>query len=113
MIQFDPKTGNTRKIRRVGRDSCWKKLRRKANELAWLIETGRTQRVVFAQYEKKRKELHRSMDRRDYHVNDLYKDSGHRKTPKPMPVALPLTSRYPYINGRLSRNKLSVLYIGS
>jgi len=76
MIQFDPKTGNTRKIRRVGRDSCWKKLRRKANELAWLIETGRTQRVVFAQYEKKRKELHRSMDRRDYHVNDLYKDSG-------------------------------------
>ncbi|OLQ00123.1 hypothetical protein AK812_SmicGene17261 [Symbiodinium microadriaticum] len=62
MIQFDPKTGNTRKIRRVGRDSCWKKLRRKANELAWLIETGRTQRVVFAQYEKKRKELHRSFN---------------------------------------------------
>jgi len=76
MIQFDPKTGNTRKIRRVGNDSWWKKLRRKANELAWLIETGRTQRVVFAQYEKKRKELHSRMDRRDYHVNDLYKTSG-------------------------------------
>lgn len=44
MIQFDPKTGNTRKIRRVGRDSWWKRFRRKVNELAWLIETGRTQR---------------------------------------------------------------------
>lgn len=76
MIQFDPKTGNTRKIRRVGRDSWWKRFRRKVNELAWLIETGRTQRVVFAQYEQKRKELHSRMDRRDYHVSDLYKDSG-------------------------------------
>lgn len=76
MIQFDPKTGNTRKIRRVGRDSWWKRFRRKVNELAWLIETGRTQRVVFAQYEQKRKELHSRMDRRDYHVSELYKDSG-------------------------------------
>jgi len=76
MIQFDPKTGNTRKIRRVGRDSWWKRFRRKVNELAWLIETGRTQRVVFAQYEQKRKELHSRMDRRDYHVSELYKESG-------------------------------------
>lgn len=76
MIQFDPKTGNTRKIRRVGRDSLWKRFRRKVNEWAWLIETGRTTRVVFAQYEQKRKELHSRMDRRDYHVTDLYKDNG-------------------------------------
>eukprot|EP00913_Durusdinium_trenchii_P021898 g20576.t2 len=68
MIQFDPKTGNTRKIRRVGRDSLWKRFRRKVNEWAWLIETGRTTRVVFAQYEQKRKELHSRMDRRDYHA---------------------------------------------
>ncbi|CAJ1355532.1 unnamed protein product [Effrenium voratum] len=76
MIQFDPKTGNTRKIRRVGTDSIWSRIKRKANELAWLIETGRTQRVVFAQYEQRRRELHRGMDRRDYNVTDMYKDHG-------------------------------------
>lgn len=76
MIQFDPKTGNCRKIQRIGKDSFWKKCLRKGNELARLIETGRTQRVVFAQYESKREELYKGMGRPDYNVCNYYKDKG-------------------------------------
>mmetsp|Transcript_9443 Transcript_9443/g.16759 ORF Transcript_9443/g.16759 Transcript_9443/m.16759 type:complete len:711 (-) Transcript_9443:92-2224(-) len=76
MIQFDPKTGNSRNIRRLGHDSVWQKLRRKANEISRLIETGRTQRVVFATYEKERQKLHKGMDRPDYNVCNMYKETG-------------------------------------
>ncbi|CAE7556762.1 unnamed protein product, partial [Symbiodinium natans] len=46
------------------------------NELAVWLETGKQARVIFAQYEQKRKELQSRLDRRDYHVSDLYKQSG-------------------------------------
>eukprot|EP00933_Yihiella_yeosuensis_P039485 TRINITY_DN3352_c2_g1_i1.p1 TRINITY_DN3352_c2_g1~~TRINITY_DN3352_c2_g1_i1.p1 ORF type:complete len:806 (+),score=130.17 TRINITY_DN3352_c2_g1_i1:105-2522(+) len=76
MIQFDPKTGNTRKIRRIGPNTFWDRLKRRVQEMARLIETGRTQRFAFAQYEQKRKELHRGMDRPDYDVSSYYHDTG-------------------------------------
>lgn len=76
MIQFDPKTGNCRKIRRIGPNGFWQTLKRKANEIARLIETGRSQRVVFAQYERKRQELHKGIDQIDYNVCDYYHEEG-------------------------------------
>jgi len=76
MIQFDPKTGNCRKILRIGPTGFWQSLRRRVNELARLIGTGRSQRMVFAQYERQRQDLRRGLDDKDYSVCDFYHETG-------------------------------------
>eukprot|EP00931_Biecheleriopsis_adriatica_P041258 TRINITY_DN23605_c0_g1_i1.p1 TRINITY_DN23605_c0_g1~~TRINITY_DN23605_c0_g1_i1.p1 ORF type:complete len:704 (+),score=153.23 TRINITY_DN23605_c0_g1_i1:58-2169(+) len=57
MIQYDTKTGNRRRIRRMGR-MTWKDWwRRHYRMLLRMLETGRTESIVFARYEQRRREL--------------------------------------------------------
>jgi len=76
MIQHDPITGNRRRIRRTGRESCCKWVCRKLGEMVYCIETGRKYRMRFEQYIEARRELLKDLDKQDYSEVDLYWDTG-------------------------------------
>eukprot|EP00933_Yihiella_yeosuensis_P018952 TRINITY_DN15428_c0_g2_i1.p1 TRINITY_DN15428_c0_g2~~TRINITY_DN15428_c0_g2_i1.p1 ORF type:complete len:738 (+),score=143.35 TRINITY_DN15428_c0_g2_i1:139-2352(+) len=57
MLQHDPKSGNVRRVRRIGKIDIWTRLQRRYREFARMIERGSMERVVFSKYEQKRQEL--------------------------------------------------------
>lgn len=76
LVQYDPKTGNARRIRRVGRISWWHGLWRRANELIRILETGRDERMMYAKYEQSHLERRRTMGTPEYNVANFYHPRG-------------------------------------
>jgi len=55
MIQYDPVTGNTRKVRRLGPKGIQQRVKRWVAEVLRSMETGKPRRILFEQYEQSRK----------------------------------------------------------
>mmetsp|Transcript_45475 Transcript_45475/g.142560 ORF Transcript_45475/g.142560 Transcript_45475/m.142560 type:complete len:603 (+) Transcript_45475:178-1986(+) len=62
MLQHDPVSGNTRKVRRLGPTGIWQRTRRWIAEVARSLETGRPRKVMFSQYQEHRHNLYRELD---------------------------------------------------
>lgn len=63
MLQHDPVSGNTRKVRRIGPQGLWHKTRRWIAEVARSLETGRPRKVMFSQYQEHRHNLYKNLDK--------------------------------------------------
>jgi len=57
MVQYDPKTGNPRTVRRVGPDGRWHRARRSITTIYRSWSTGRPWRETFEQYQLRRKAI--------------------------------------------------------
>jgi len=75
MLQYDPVSANTRKVRRLGPSGLLQRLWRWSAEVIRSIETGKPRRLMFKQYEQNRKELFQGscLERCE---RDLYKSEG-------------------------------------
>lgn len=62
MIQYDPITHNKRDVQRLGPDTCYMKMMRHIRAFLRSLETGRSQRLVFAEYDRKRQILLKGAD---------------------------------------------------
>jgi len=76
MIQHDPITGNSRRIRRVGREGFFRSSRRLGRRFFRLIVEGGLQRRDFQRYEQMKKEIHGGIGKRNYTVNQFYRKEG-------------------------------------
>jgi len=61
MIQHDPVSGNTRRIRRMGPNSFMQRGRRWLASVTRSLETGRPRKVFFEQYQEHRKDIYRDL----------------------------------------------------
>jgi len=76
MIQHDPISGNSRKIRRLGREGLFQWFQRTRRRYTRFLFNGSLRRRDFKHYEDMRREIYTNIDRKDYNVSDYYKESG-------------------------------------
>lgn len=79
LIQHDPISGSTRRVRREGPNGPLARFRRRLAQVARRLETGRSQKVTFAEYQVKRTELMHAMSGHGglvRNLTDLYKHRG-------------------------------------
>eukprot|EP00927_Polykrikos_kofoidii_P055183 TRINITY_DN49472_c0_g1_i1.p1 TRINITY_DN49472_c0_g1~~TRINITY_DN49472_c0_g1_i1.p1 ORF type:complete len:794 (-),score=127.31 TRINITY_DN49472_c0_g1_i1:129-2423(-) len=72
MIQNDPITRNTRKVRRLGPDSWCGNVKRWIMSWIRYIETGSNPRVTFDMYDQRRKDLLASLENKEQNAMDIY-----------------------------------------
>jgi len=77
MIQHDPITGNSRRIRRLGKEGCCNRITRWMRRVfRFLADGGNKQQRHFKTYEKMRQAIHAGKSEPEYCVTSLYKDEG-------------------------------------